>query len=200
MGYAVLVGLIAGLLRAAGRRHSFGLPTLQSIWLVYVALLPQTALFFASPLREQAPDWSAAVVLVASQLLLLLFAWHNRRHAAFWLLGAGLFLNFLVIVLNGGLMPISPQTVQAVRPDISIDTYQLYQRLGTTKDVLLPAEEIWLPWLSDRFVSPQAFPQRFAYSVGDVIIGLGALIFLWQAGGRYPESSALATNSSGATP
>ena len=59
----------------------------------------------------------AAAILVSSQVLLLVFAWFNRDQPGLWALDLGLALNLLVIVLNGGLMPISPETVARLAPE-----------------------------------------------------------------------------------
>lgn len=111
--------------------------------------------------------------------MLLVFAWLNRRLPGGWLLGTGLLLNFLAIILNGGLMPISPETVHALVPDAPDGSWRIGERLGRTKDVVLPEEATRLGILSDRFLLPQWMSYPVAFSLGDVILALGAfwLIF-----------------------
>jgi len=179
--YAVLVGLIAGSIRAWSQRRPLTVPTLQQLWLVPIAFLPQWFAFFWSPTARLLSAQGAAVVLVGSQLLLIWFVWVNRHHRAVWWLGLGLLLNLLVIVANGGLMPISPETVARLVPE-RLPEMTIGQRAGTSKDVLLPEEAMIFPWLADRFITPNWLPQRAAFSLGDVLIAVGAFWLLWQLG------------------
>jgi hypothetical protein len=146
--------------------------------------------FFWPPTRSLVNDATAAVVLVSSLLLLLIFVWANRQHHAFWWLGLGLFLNLLVIVLNGGLMPISPETLSQLRPHAQpSEDWQFGQWLRGSKDIVLPEEETRLAWLSDRFLLPDWAPNRLGFSLGDVLISMGAFWLLWQAGGSPATAS-----------
>lgn len=183
LSYALFLGLFAAVSRVtiAGRRLT--VPQLRHAWLVVLAFVPQLIAFFLPGTRNSISLEGAALALVSSQTLLLAFAWLNRNLPGFLLLGGGLTLNLLVILANGGLMPISPETVQALAPQASQDAWQVGARLGATKDLVLPPEAIRLDWLSDRFVLPTWFPKRAAFSIGDVLIGAGALWVTWAMGG-----------------
>jgi hypothetical protein len=149
-----------------------------------LAFLPQWLVFFLPAIGRLASDELAAITLVGSQGLLLLFAWLNRDQPGFWILGLGLVCNLIVIALNGGLMPISPETVSQLKPDAPPDVWKVGHRLGTGKDVVLPVAATHLWWLSDHFLFPPWFPYQAAFSPGDVLIAAGALWFLWALGGR----------------
>lgn len=129
------------------------------------------------------PDEWAPILLVGSQIILLVFVWINRKKPGFWMLGAGLALNFLVIVLNGGLMPISPENVRKVYPDVPADWWQVGERLGNGKDIVLTPSTTRLWFLSDRFLLPEGLGFQVAFSLGDVLIALGAFWLLWTLGG-----------------
>lgn len=179
---AILVGLVSGVARAKIRGRQFSPPDLQLAWLLLLAVTPQLFTFHLPEISEYAPDNVAAGILVVSQMLLLIFFWANRRLPGFWILGFGLGLNLLVIALNGGLMPISPETVQRLVPNATIDPSYFGTRLGTSKDILLPVTETRLWWLSDCFVLPSWAPYRVAFSLGDILIACGAFWLFWVHG------------------
>jgi hypothetical protein len=147
-----------------------------------IAVIPQVFSFHLPGLSEVTSDKIAAGVLVGSQILLLFFVWANRSLPGFVALGIGLVFNLLVIVANGGLMPISPETVHLLSPNAVIDASDFGTRLGTSKDVLLAADntKIWI--LSDILVLPTWIPYRVAFSVGDILIAVGAFWLLWVHG------------------
>ena len=182
---AVVAGLLAGLARAwcGGRRWSS--LSLRVIWLALLAFVPQWLAFYLPDTRYLIANGWTAIALISSQLLLLVFAWFNRRQPGFWMLGLGLTLNLLVIALNGGLMPISPETVARLSPHASPNSWQIGYRLGTGKDIVLTVETTRLWWLSDRFLLPDWFPYRVAFSVGDTFIAAGAFWLLWMLGARH---------------
>lgn len=183
----VFAGLLAGLGRAWVRGSLPHPPRLRMSWLVPLALLPQWLAFYLRVTSERMTDNLAGGILVGTQALLLIFAWSNRKQPGFWALGLGLVLNFVVITLNGGLMPISPETVIQLVPDAPPDAWQVGSRLGTGKDVVLSVAYTRLWWLSDRFLLPARSPYRVAFSVGDVLIGWGAFWLLWAEGSAHSK-------------
>jgi hypothetical protein len=174
--------LPAGLARAWGGGRQLTPPSLRLAWLVLVAFLPQWLAFYLPATRRLIPDGLAATALISSQMLLLIFAWFNRDQPGLWALGLGLALNLLVIALNGGLMPISPDVVARLAPEAPPGTWQIGHRLGAGKDIVLPVAATQLRWLSDCFLLPRWFPYRAAFSLGDVLIAVGAFRLLWIMG------------------
>lgn len=185
--WAVIIGLLAGLIRAwvGGRRLTP--PNLRLVWLVSVAFVPQLLAFYLPATGSIWADSVVAIGLVTSQVLLLIFIWFNRHQPGFWLLGLGLTLNLLVIILNGGLMPISPETVTKLLSNAAPNIWEVGSRLGRSKDIVLPVAETRLWLLSDRFLL--TLPSRVAFSLGDVLIAAGAFWLLWAMGGSEQNNS-----------
>ena len=179
---AIIIGLLAGILKARIQGQKYCAPDLQMGWLLFVAVVPQLFSFHQPQTANAVPDELAAGILVSSQVILLIFVWVNRRLPGFWALGIGLILNLVVITLNGGLMPISPETISRMSPDATINPDLFGTRLGSSKDVLLHTSETRLGWLSDCMVLPKWVPYRVAFSIGDLFIALGAFLLFWVHG------------------
>lgn len=118
--------------------------------------------------------------LVVTQLALVGVAFANRRLPGVPVILVGTVLNAAVMLANGGLMPITPEVAQIVRPSLDISARPLGAPLSASKDVLLRREDTVLWELSDRFVTPP-IPFRSAFSLGDAVIAVGVVWLLWQA-------------------
>lgn len=179
---AVIAGTLAGLLRAGLKKRPLVVPTFRAWWLLVAAFVPQWLAFQFRPTRTAFSDDLARGILLSTLAVLCIFVWLNRKQRGFWMLGLGLLLNLAVISLNRGFMPIQPHTVEQILPGAEPGSWQVGQRLGTGKDIVLTAEETRLPWLGDRFLLPAWFPDQVAFSLGDIFIALGVFWILWQIG------------------
>jgi hypothetical protein len=112
--------------------------------------------------------WAAAV---ASILLVLLRNWRlqtSRMHQIPWAVAAlGVGLNLLVILANGGYMPVSlaalEQTGQAA---------EIASRSSFRRDLPI-APTTRMPQLADVYADPAWLPHPVAASIGDRLLGLG---------------------------
>jgi hypothetical protein len=137
------------------------------MWLVPIALAAGVYITFGIGLH--APWWVLLLHLGAYALLAVVVI-ANRRVRGVPIIAVGLALNALVVGVNGGLMPQSPQTIHVKHPD---ETFTAGQHLPRTKDVVLPRESTRLWWLSDVLVTPEGLPDRGVMSVGDVVLAVG---------------------------
>jgi hypothetical protein len=188
MVLAVLAGSLAGLMRALIGKRPYRIAGLCHGWLVMVATVPQMIAFELPGTRSSIPSGLAPVILVGSQFLLMVFTALNLRRTGIWLAGVGLGMNLAVISANGGLMPVSPKTVKQLWPQAIVEDIQPGTRLGWSKDIVLPEEKTRFSWLSDRFIMPSLSKSRIAFSLGDLVIALGAFIFFWALGGPVKKS------------
>ena len=186
----LLIAVIAGI-GAGARRSWIHHTTLQylhgrSIWLVFVAFLPQWLAFNCAASRVMIPDSWIPFILLGSQLFLLVFVWQNRNLPGIKVMGLGLLLNFIVIAFNHGYMPLSPETAQKLIPEgVTVDL-AIGERVEYGKDILLPVSDTKLWFLSDIFVLPKWFTNRSAFSVGDIFISIGSFLLLWSLGSPSP--------------
>lgn len=129
-----------------------------------------------------------ALAMVLSYGLLILFLWRNRRLFGVRLIAVGLILNWLVMVANGGYMPITYQALQkSGHAHLALGS-EPGSRVRNSKDVLLPLSETSLWWLSDIFVIPRPAPMTAVFSFGDIMIAIGAFRFLYKYMQQSPAS------------
>ena len=174
---AVIAGLLVGLGRAYWYKQPYLAPNLQTIWLAVVAFLPQLFIAYIPTTRRLFNDGLASLSFLASLVLFFVFAWLNRRLPGMPILIFGLLLNLVVILANGGWMPISPHTASLLLGRDVLQFVNLGSRFGE-KDILLPAQNIHLEFLADRFLLPAWLPYKVAFSLGDVLISVGAFWLL----------------------
>jgi hypothetical protein len=184
--FAVVLGLAAGLTRAWKSKRLYQPYDLKYPWLVLIGFAPQFFAFSFRPTQLLLSPW-ASVALISSQILLVAFALSNLKKTPFWALGLGLLSNFIVIVLNGGLMPIQPEVVQKLIPGPSTGLWAVGERLLMTKDFVMPLADTRLWFLDDRFILPAWLNYPVAFSIGDVLISIGAFWLLWSLGGPHKE-------------
>lgn len=185
---AVVIGLGAGLCRAWIGKRQYRAYELKLPGLVLLAFLPQLIAFYIPSVRTQVSDRIASFLFIGSLIILLVFSLFNIRKTSFWPISIGFFLNALIIILNGGWMPISPDNVQKLNPNAPAGSWSVGQRLGYTKDIVLTPESTRLEFLSDRFTLPDWINYQVAFSLGDVFISLGVIWLLWSLGGKKTEN------------
>lgn len=95
------------------------------------------------------------------------------------LISAGIMMNGMVILSNGGKMPVS---TQALLLSGQADGMALLVSKASNTHQLL-TESTRLPWLADIFALPAWWPLAVAFSIGDVLIAIGAFIFIQHAMG-----------------
>jgi hypothetical protein len=137
-------------------------------WLVLVAIAAQLIVIYVG--FGEAGEFRR-FVFPASYVLLLAFVTLNRWRVGFLVIGAGTLLNFLAIVTNGGLMPISPANMEKAGHGDELAELQLGDAVPLSKNVLLEEGD------TDRLTWDSPGPLS-VFSIGDVIIGLGLLVVL----------------------
>jgi hypothetical protein len=174
---ALILGLLAGWGWALWHKVPYRAPELKYVWLVPVALLPQVLVTYLPGITGDGKGGAASAALPFSLLMFLVFVWLNRSLPGMLVLLAGLILNLLVISANGGWMPISPQTASHLPRGGEAGGYVPGDRFGA-KDILLMPESTRLEFLADRFLIPPWLHYPTAFSLGDVLVAVGAFWLL----------------------
>ena len=171
--YPVLISLILGLLTGGSASR---LGQLRLVWAPLIVLGMALQLHqFSTPIGNALGD-AASVAYVLSNVLVLAAVAANLAIPGLWLVLAGGISNLLAIVANGGYMPVSPATLAALGALPKVD----YSNSA-------PRDTAVLPFLTDVFNMPGWVPLANVFSVGDLLIGVGAAIAVFAAmHGRGP--------------
>ena len=169
----VLLAIAIGLMRG-GRLD--GLWSLPIRWggLVILAFLLRLSLHLMGAGGLELADAVVWTVQAVSYGLLLLAVLINRRIPGIPTLGAGVLANGLVILVNGGRMPVSAEAAEAIGQSTAFA--RLMQEGSYLHQAL--AGEARLTFLADVFATPSWLPVRSVFSVGDVLILAGVFILI----------------------
>ncbi len=116
------------------------------------------------------------IILNLSQFTLAFLVFLNRHLPGAKLFLLGLTLNLVVMVANGGWMPVTQSTYQFVHPG---KTSEIGARPPLSKNIVLAREETNFWVLSD--IIPVILPWRsWAVSIGDVLLIIGATLFIFK--------------------
>lgn len=169
---AIGAGLIVGVGWSRLQNRPYQIPPLRFMWLALIAFLPQLIIAYLPITHNIIDDRLASSAILTSLILFLIFVWKNRFISGMPILLVGLVLNLAVMAFNGGWMPVSPQTASQLIGKNVLQFMSLGSRFGQ-KDILLLSQNTNLEILADRFLLPSWFPYHAAFSLGDVLIGLG---------------------------
>lgn len=139
-------------------------------WLIVISILLRVLPLVLSP-GSSLVDLKR-VCFIASYVLLLFTLLKNTHIKGVKIIFLGIFLNFVVILANLGFMPVSPET-RVIEGKI-LHTIQPGEIVLTgSGGIILPAEQTRLWFLSDIITAPNI---GVAFSIGDIIIGIGILV------------------------
>jgi hypothetical protein len=169
---ALLLGVLIGFARGGSLVHLTEL-RLRFAWVIAIVFLAQAILFSAS--GQDVIGNKVAWVLTAGNLALLGVMAANWHVAGIKLFGLGLAMNALVMILNGGYMPVSEPAMHAAG---LADRVQAIEDVGHSQKSRLIDETTTLGFLGD--VIPVLAVHK-VFAVGDFVIGLG-VVWLVAAG------------------
>jgi hypothetical protein len=177
---AALLALIVGRL-AGGRLRRLGDLPLRCLLCFVAAFALQLAVKLGARAGWHPALAAAPYAHLASYLLLgagLAANWHLRDLR---LLAFGVGLNFLVIAANLGYMPTDLRAVKRLgHPQMAADLARGRTGLNVVADA-----HSRLAFLGDRFLLPRPYPRPSVFSLGDVIITLGACLLILRGMGAF---------------
>ena len=169
--YSIAAGLLIGRILGGRVRN---LEHVHFVWwrLALAGLFVQLVLF-ADPIQERVGA-EGPVIYVLSTVAVLAALLRNLRLPGMAVIAVGAGLNLLPILTNGGYMPSSPDVWHALTgvAAIPVEHYS---------NVVLIGPETMFPFLGDVFTFPRPLPLATAFSLGDAVIAVGAVVFLVSA-------------------
>jgi hypothetical protein len=182
LGVLALVGVLLAWLLGANLGQ-LRLVRLRASWIVFVALGVQILLFSSASRMVRIPV-SESNAHIATYVALLAFVVANIREPGLVFAAAGCALNTIVIAANGGRMPVSLASWTATGKAASDLTEH-----GDYNNIVL-ASHAHLSWLGDIFALPRAVPLANSLSVGDLLLLIGVITFVYRASLPARRSSA----------
>ena len=186
--YGVLAGLVLGLLTGGSLGR---LGHLRFAWapLIVLGMIVQV-LLFSTPVGD-ALGPAAPFVYVASDVAVLVAVWRNLAIPGLRILLLGGASNLVAICANGGYMPVSADALRALGR-LPRDGYV------NARPVDGAGQPVVFAPLTDLFPMPAWLPLANIFSIGDVLIGVGAAIAIVSVmHGRGPLEPQPATGASG---
>lgn len=170
--WGVTLGVLVGFVRG-GKVANLDHMDIRHLWLVSLALVIQLLIF---PLFSGSPiiSFGTEYLHLLSYLLLAGFVVLNWRVWQIPLMGIGMGLNLLVITLNGGYMPASVRSLKKAGES------KIANRLvteGTYGNVINMDTSTILDPLGDWLYLPSEVPLSNAFSLGDLLIFIGLVLF-----------------------
>ena len=168
----ILLSLIVGFLRRGTLRGLADL-NLKYGW-VFPILLGIQILVFSLQGKVVWLEQISGFLFILIYVLGLFFLWVNRENKGFVLLFVGVFLNFIVMALNGGRMPVSYEAAA-----FALDPYYtdiLLNGIYGKHEMLTEATK--LGFLGDIIPITSPYPKSQVISIGDVIMNIGVFIFI----------------------
>lgn len=162
--------MIATVPLAGGKLRRLEDVRLHWVWLAAFAFALQVLIVVVAPegdtvLQRVAHLWTYGLVgaCVISNL--------DLRYV--WVVGVGGLFNFVAIAANGGVMPASASALRTAGLGVTSGEF-------TNSDVV---ENATVPFLGDVFAIPDGWPGANVFSIGDLVIVVGAFLVLHAATG-----------------
>jgi hypothetical protein len=167
----ILIAIITGLIRR-GNFNGFAELRLRNGWIFPLLLVIQIIIF----IFQSKFTWIASIseyFFLGVYVIGLYFLWINRKQAGFNYILIGVFLNFLVMAINGGRMPVSLEAASILDP-----FYAEILKSGIYAKHQLLSDSTYLGFLGDIIPLSSPYPREKIISIGDVIMNIGGFIFV----------------------
>jgi hypothetical protein len=170
--WPVIFGLVLALV-LGGRLSKIAELRLRAVWVFYVALALQFAAFPLHWMPWRTPEEAGKIMWLVSYGVLSIAMLPNLRIPGIAVVAVGMVSNIAAIAANGGRMPALPSALEGAGL-----VFHVSRNSARMHDP-------HLGWLVDRWAAPQWVPWGNVFSIGDVLISIGAVILALYATGVF---------------
>jgi len=169
----MVYSLIIGLLRR-GRWKGLATLPIKKVGLIILAFLIQFILVLFGERNCQLFSKIGIYLHIFSYILLLVALWYSKEIKGMKIIGIGVLINFIVILANGGQMPVSAKALLKAEMN---DMLPLLNSKSYVVHTLL-TEKSHLKFLADIIPLPPPYPRTRVLSIGDIVMGAGLFILI----------------------
>ncbi|MFZ5986490.1 MAG: DUF5317 domain-containing protein, partial [Bacillota bacterium] len=156
-----------------GKKPDIGNVRFHKTWLIVLACLIQTITRVMGSKGIRFVVEYSLVIQGIVFILLFICLWFNRRYIGLWVTGVGASLNALVMVLNGGRMPVS---LEIMKNAGLMEAANILSTGADSRHVVMSGSTR-LGFLADIIYLPGFLGMGMpVVSIGDLIIALGIFI------------------------
>ncbi|MBU4228381.1 DUF5317 domain-containing protein [bacterium] len=166
--YIIIISIIIGMLRN-GKLSSLSQISLKRIELIVLACLIQAGLTFLGPKKVKFVLDYSSYMIIFSYIILLLAVWYNKKLKGMKIISLGIIFNFIVIVANGGHMPVLLSSLYKA----GLNDFALVLKEGTYVTHTLITEKTLFRFLTDVIPLSPPFPDPSVVSAGDFLMFYG---------------------------
>jgi len=166
--YIIIISIIIGLLRK-GKLSSLSQISLKKIELIVLACLIQGGIIFLGSKEIKFVLDYSSYMIIFSYIVLLLAVWYNKTLKGIKIIALGIIFNFIVIVANGGHMPVLLSSLYKV----GLNDFALVLKEGTYITHILISEETLFRFLADVIPLSPPSPDPSVVSAGDFLMFYG---------------------------
>jgi len=174
--YIIIISIIIGLLRN-GKLSSLSQISLKRTELIVLACLVQGGLILLGSKKVKLVLDYSSYMLIFSYIVLLLAVWYNKKLKGINFIALGIIFNFIVIVANGGHMPVLLSSLYKA----GLNDFALILKEGTYVTHTLITEKTLFKFLADVIPLPPPFPDPSVVSVGDFLLFYGVFSLIQNA-------------------
>ena len=187
--YIIIISIIIGLLRN-GKLSSLSQISLKRIELIILACLIQGGLIFLGSKKIKFVLDYSSYMIIFSYIVLLLAVWYNKTLKGMKIVALGIIFNFIVIVANGGHMPVMLSGLYKA----GLDDFALAIKEGTYVTHTLITEKTLFRFLADVIPLSPPFPDPSVVSAGDFLMFYGVFSLIQNAMVKKQNSESSSQN------
>ena len=188
--YIIIISIIIGLLRK-GKLSSLSQISMKKIELIVLACLIQGGIIFLGSKEIKFVLDYSPYMIIFSYIVLLLAVWYNKTLKGIKIIALGIIFNFIVIVANGGHMPVLLSSLYKA----GLNDFALVLKEGTYITHVLISEKTLFRFLADVIPLSPPSPDPSVVSAGDFLMFYGVFSLIQNAMAKRQNSEIRSQNS-----